>query len=157
MGSPQRFESRAKFKSTPEALWPLVGDTPTLNRAIGLPPIEYELTPRGPGVLRFEGVELRVTDLAGFFYHRLFLRAPADVLVLPPLVDDAGKQRADKRFNTLPPPGVHRLRRPGGQGGNNVARQAILAAKGLPGAVGVVGSSGARHRLKPAISPSSRA
>jgi uncharacterized protein (DUF58 family) len=75
--------------------------------------IEYELTPRGPGVLRFEGVELRVADLAGFFYRRLFARAPADVLVLPPLVDDAGHRRADKRFNTLPPPGVHRLRRPG--------------------------------------------
>src|SRR5439155_9370846 len=31
----------------------------------------------------------------------------------PPLADDEGKHRAYKRFNTLPPPGVHRFRRPG--------------------------------------------
>lgn len=75
--------------------------------------IEYELRPPGPGVLRFEGVAVRVTDLCGFFYHRTFVRAREEYLVLPQLADDEGRQRADKRFNTLPPPGVHRLRRPG--------------------------------------------
>jgi len=75
--------------------------------------IEYELKSSGPGIYRFEGVEIRVADLAGFFYKRIFLRRPVDILILPPLTDSEGKQRADKRFNTLPPPGIHRLRRPG--------------------------------------------
>jgi uncharacterized protein (DUF58 family) len=76
--------------------------------------IEYGLRPDGPGVLRFEGVALRVTDQCGFFYRRTFIRSRTEYLVLPQLADDEGRQRADKRFNTLPPPGVHRLRRPGG-------------------------------------------
>ncbi len=75
--------------------------------------IEYELKSSGPGIYRFEGVEIRLADLAGFFYKRIFLRRPVDVLILPPLTDSEGKQRADKRFNVLPPPGIHRLRRPG--------------------------------------------
>jgi uncharacterized protein (DUF58 family) len=76
--------------------------------------IEYELRSNSAGLYRFEGVELRVSDLGGMFYRRVFLRAPLDILILPPLTDDEGKQRADKRFNSLPPPGLHRLRRPGG-------------------------------------------
>jgi uncharacterized protein (DUF58 family) len=75
--------------------------------------IRYTLRCEAPGVLRFEGVRVRVTDLHGFFYHRTFLRDPVEYLVLPPLSDDEGRQRADKRFNTLPPPGTHRFRRPG--------------------------------------------
>ena len=75
--------------------------------------ISYTLRCPSPGILRFEGVKVRIADLHGFFYHRTFLRAPAEYYVLPPLSDDEGKQRADKRFNTLPPPGIHRFRRPG--------------------------------------------
>ena len=58
-------------------------------------------------------LKFRVADLNGFFYRRVFLRDPVEFLVLPPLVSEEGRQRADKRFNTLPPPGIHRLRRPG--------------------------------------------
>ncbi len=76
--------------------------------------IEYTLKPEAPGIVRFEGVEVRCADLCGLFYYRLVLRAPVEYLVLPPLADDEGHQRATKRFNTLPPPGVHRLKRPGG-------------------------------------------
>jgi uncharacterized protein (DUF58 family) len=75
--------------------------------------VAYELKCPAPGVLRFEGVKVRVADLHGFFYRRVFLRDPVEFLVLPPLADDEGNQRAVKRFNMLPPPGVHRLRRPG--------------------------------------------
>ncbi len=75
--------------------------------------IVYTLKAPSPGVLRFEGVKVRVADLNGFFYRRVFIREAVEFLVLPPLVDDEGKQRATKRFNTLPPPGIHRLRRPG--------------------------------------------
>ncbi|HEY1191422.1 MAG TPA: DUF58 domain-containing protein [Gemmata sp.] len=75
--------------------------------------VTYTLLCPAPGVLRFEGVKVRVADLNGFFYRRVFLRDPVEFLVLPPLVSEEGRQRADKRFNTLPPPGIHRLRRPG--------------------------------------------
>ncbi|MGE3910909.1 MAG: DUF5939 domain-containing protein [Chloroflexota bacterium] len=63
MAPVQRFETRGKFNATPEALWPLVADTPTLNRAVGLPPIEYELTPLASGGSRAEGL-IRVLGLA---------------------------------------------------------------------------------------------
>ena len=85
---------------------PLRGRTPVV--------LEYALTPTAAGVLRFEGVEVRLADPAGFFRRRVFLRAAVEVLVLPPLTDDEGQRRGVKRFNSLPPPGVHRLRRPGG-------------------------------------------
>jgi uncharacterized protein (DUF58 family) len=75
--------------------------------------IVYTLKCPSPGVLRFEGITVRVADVHGFFYRRVFLRDPVEFLVLPPLADDEGRQRATKRFNTLPPPGIHRLRRPG--------------------------------------------
>src|SRR5262245_58542632 len=78
-------------------------------------PVEMVYTLKAPsaGILRFEGVRVRVADVHGFFYRRVFLRDPVEFLVLPPLTDDEGRQRATKRFNTLPPPGIHRLRRPG--------------------------------------------
>jgi uncharacterized protein (DUF58 family) len=75
--------------------------------------IVYSLRYPSPGVLRFEGVRVRVADLHGFFYTRRFLRDGGEYYVLPPLADDEGQHRAYKRFNTLPPPGVHRFRRPG--------------------------------------------
>lgn len=75
--------------------------------------VTYTLKCPAPGVLRFEGVKVRVADLHGFFYRRVFLRDPVEFLVLPPLSGHEGRHRADKRFNTLPPPGIHRIRRPG--------------------------------------------
>ncbi|HEY2910087.1 MAG TPA: DUF58 domain-containing protein, partial [Gemmataceae bacterium] len=78
--------------------------------------IVYGLKAPSPGILRFEGVKVQLADLHGFFHHRAFLHDETEYLILPPLADDEGKQRADKRFNTLPPPGIHRLRRPGSGG-----------------------------------------
>jgi uncharacterized protein (DUF58 family) len=78
--------------------------------------IEYALKPITAGVLRFEGVALRFTDLTGLFYRRTFIRDRIEFLVLPPLLTDDSHRRTDKRSNTLPPPGLHRLRRPGGAG-----------------------------------------
>jgi len=75
--------------------------------------VEYELRVAMLGMLRFEGLRVRVVDLQGFFFHHAFLREGVEYLVLPPLTDDEGRQRADKRFNMLPPPGIHRFRRPG--------------------------------------------
>jgi len=76
--------------------------------------IEYQIHPVAPGLVKFEGVELRFADYCGFFYRRIFLRVPTEYLVLPSLADEEGGQRATKRLNSLPPPGIHRLRRPGG-------------------------------------------
>lgn len=75
--------------------------------------LSYDLRCPSLGILRFEGVHVHIADLHGLFYHRRFLREGVEYLVLPRLSDDEGRQRADKRFNMLPPPGMHRFRRPG--------------------------------------------
>jgi uncharacterized protein (DUF58 family) len=75
--------------------------------------IVYTLKAPAPGLLRFEGIRVRVADLQGFFYRRVFLRDAVEFLVLPPLTNDEGRQKAIKQFNNLPAPGIHRLRRPG--------------------------------------------
>jgi uncharacterized protein (DUF58 family) len=65
------------------------------------------------GRIRFEGVSLEVADLQGFFYYRTFLASPTIYRVLPPLLDRKGIIGTSKNHNILPPPGIHRLRRPG--------------------------------------------
>jgi uncharacterized protein (DUF58 family) len=74
---------------------------------------EYRVHCPAPGTLRFEGVRVRLADLQGLFYFTTFLRRPTVLDVLPKLVDAEARQRATKRFNLLPPPGIHRLRRAG--------------------------------------------
>src|SRR5438105_4932108 len=74
---------------------------------------EYRVHCPAPGALRFEGARVRLADAQGFFYFDTFLRRPVVLAVLPKLVDAEARQRATKRFNLLPPPGIHRLRRPG--------------------------------------------
>jgi uncharacterized protein (DUF58 family) len=78
-------------------------------------PIElsYRIVCRALGLLRFEGVRVQLADPQGFFYHTTFLPKPDLYRVLPALADDKGGAPTLKRFNLLPPPGVHRLRRPG--------------------------------------------
>ena len=116
--TPARSASRSRCSRTAARSRPSTSSGPTRTVHANLPagePVEivYTLKTPSPGVLRFEGVKVRVADLHGFFYRRVFLRDPVEFLVLPPLTDDEGRQRATKRFNTLPPPGIHRLRRPG--------------------------------------------
>jgi uncharacterized protein (DUF58 family) len=74
---------------------------------------DYHIHCPAPGALRFEGARVQLADRQGFFYFETFLRRPMVVAVLPKLVDADARQRATKRFNLLPPPGIHRLRRPG--------------------------------------------
>jgi uncharacterized protein (DUF58 family) len=78
-------------------------------------PLHLSYTMRCPDVgrLRFEGVKLRLADLQGFFHRTTFLRSVVVYRVLPRLVDGRGRPATKKRHNLLPPPGVHRLRRPG--------------------------------------------
>lgn len=64
------------------------------------------------GIVRLEGVRVRLADFQGFFFHETFLHCPIEMPVLP-VLPDTESRRGDKRLNLLPPPGVHRHRRPG--------------------------------------------
>jgi uncharacterized protein (DUF58 family) len=76
-------------------------------------PLRYRVRCAAAGLARFEGVRVRVADLQGLFYHTAFVRAPVVLRVLPVLTDRRASLAATKRVNELPPPGIHRLRRPG--------------------------------------------
>jgi uncharacterized protein (DUF58 family) len=82
----------------------------TAQRPLGLC---YRVRARAPGRARFEGLRLRLADLQGFFYRDLFLSAALEYRILPVLADSQGRPATTKRHNLLPPPGIHRLRRPG--------------------------------------------
>jgi len=105
-------------EALPHGIPKVEGHRRTIARiAVGEPvTIEYELLPEAPGSVRFEGIEVRIADLMGFFTKRIFLRVPQEYSVLPPLMKEEGGQRSIKRFNSLPPPGVHRLKRAGSGG-----------------------------------------
>jgi uncharacterized protein (DUF58 family) len=75
--------------------------------------LEYSMRCATIGDVRFEGFQIEVTDLQGFFYERSFVRTPVVYRVLPPLVDARGQVSTSKRQNLLPPPGQHHHRRPG--------------------------------------------
>jgi uncharacterized protein (DUF58 family) len=75
--------------------------------------LTYTLRCPAAGQLRFDGLRLELADLQGFFYRATFLPVVGVYRVLPALTDAAGHTPTVKRHNLLPPPGVHRLRRPG--------------------------------------------
>jgi uncharacterized protein (DUF58 family) len=74
----------------------------------------YRLSCLVPGEIRFEGVRARIADRQGFFYHRTLIPDGSTYLVLPRLTGAEGQRRGTKKINIFPPPGVHRLKRPGG-------------------------------------------
>ncbi len=78
--------------------------------------LSYRVRFPGAGRVRFDGVRLQLADPQGFFYHVTFVSGPKTYRVLPPLVESDGQASTAKRHNLLPPPGVHRLRRPGSGG-----------------------------------------
>ena len=75
--------------------------------------VSYRIRCKSPGRVRFEGLALHLADLQGFFYHRTFLPAVAEYRVLPVLVDVDSHAPVVKRYNLLPPPGIHRHRHAG--------------------------------------------
>ena len=115
-GMPLSFVSFAE--TLPHGVSTIEGHRRIVTRiAVGEPvTIEYGFQLPAPGTVRFEGIEVRVADLMGFFYKRFYMRLPDEVMVLPPLMKEEGGQRSIKRFNSLPPPGVHRLKRAGSGG-----------------------------------------
>jgi uncharacterized protein (DUF58 family) len=75
--------------------------------------VRYRIRCRGTGLARFEGVQVQVADLQGFFYHVAFVPGVVVYRVLPVLIEGGAPTPSLKRDNELPPPGIHRLRRPG--------------------------------------------
>jgi uncharacterized protein (DUF58 family) len=75
--------------------------------------LRYRIRPPAPGRVRFEGLRLRLADLQGLFYFETFVPAAVEYRILPVLADAGGRPATHKRHNLLPPPGIHRLRRPG--------------------------------------------
>ncbi len=75
--------------------------------------LTYTIECPAPGRLRFEGVRLQLADLHGFFTAALFVRAPCEYRVLPPLALDAEHPTFVKQHNALPLLGSHRHARPG--------------------------------------------
>jgi uncharacterized protein (DUF58 family) len=65
------------------------------------------------GSVRFEGLKVQLADFQGFFVHATFVPDVVVCRVLPAPVDYKGRVATSKRHNLLPPPGIHRLRRPG--------------------------------------------
>lgn len=77
MASRVRFERRGRFRASPEALWPLLADTRNLNAAVGLPPIDYAVTPLETGGSHVEAA-IRVAGIpvARWTEHPFLWRAP---------------------------------------------------------------------------------
>lgn len=79
-------------------------------------PLELTYRVRCPAVAgpaRFEGLRVQLADFQGFFVDVRFVPGVVVYRVLPVLADERGHAATNKRHNLLPPPGVHRLRRPG--------------------------------------------
>jgi uncharacterized protein (DUF58 family) len=75
--------------------------------------LSYRFRCKAAGEVRFEGAGLQLADFQGFFYLRTFVVAPVVYRVLPVMLEAGAPGARAKRHNVLPPPGVHRLRRPG--------------------------------------------
>ncbi|MFN8632556.1 MAG: DUF5939 domain-containing protein [Chloroflexota bacterium] len=77
MAAAQHFECSGRFKAPPERIWPLLADTSTMNRAVGLPPVEYEAIPLASGGSRIEAsIKAAGVTLARWTEHPFFWREP---------------------------------------------------------------------------------
>src|SRR5581483_11986209 len=82
MAAIRRYESRGRFGVSPDALWPLLADTPKLNQAVGLPPIEYTVTPLDRGGSRIEAaVKLGRWPVLRWTEHPFLWREPYGYVV----------------------------------------------------------------------------
>ncbi len=114
-GGPLRLPYAAVADRPPFAVDPLA-DPPTADGPVGRGDaleVRYAIRCRGPGLARFEGLRVQIADFQGFFYHAAFVPGVVVYRVLPVLVEGGEPTPALKRDNQLPPPGIHRLRRPG--------------------------------------------
>jgi class 3 adenylate cyclase len=78
-----RFEARGTFRARPDDLWPLLADTPKINRAIGAPAIEYTVTPAEGGGSHVEAqARLLGMPLLRWTEHPFRWEAPRRYLVI---------------------------------------------------------------------------
>jgi uncharacterized protein (DUF58 family) len=75
--------------------------------------LEYRISCPAAGKIRFEGLQVQVADLQGFFYYYTFIRAEQVFRVMPAWADVKGQIPTSKDYNLLPLLGSHRHRRPG--------------------------------------------
>ena len=75
--------------------------------------LNYSLSARGLGEANLPGVSIKATDYFGIMSARKFIPCRQSFVVLPSFVDIDEVHTVKKRFNSLPPPGVHRLQRAG--------------------------------------------
>ena len=73
----------------------------------------YVARTRAAGHVILAGVSARICDLHGLFFARRFLPARQSFRVLPTCINVETGYPTVKRFNALPPPGIHRLQRAG--------------------------------------------
>jgi uncharacterized protein (DUF58 family) len=94
------------------------GETTADGELTGRRPIrlEYDVYCALTGVARFEGLRVEIADLQGFFYHVKFVRDPIVLRIMPSALVYKSGGPTVKRHNELPPPGIHRLHRPGSGG-----------------------------------------
>jgi len=82
MAASVRYESRGQFSAPPDALWPLLADTPKLNHALGMPPIEYTVTPRERGGSRIEAaIKIGGRPIVRWTEHPFLWREPYGYVV----------------------------------------------------------------------------
>jgi uncharacterized protein (DUF58 family) len=84
----------------------------TLSKSTPLE-ISYRFHCAAPGRVRFEGLTVRIADIQGLFYSKMFVQEVTLLRVLPALADAKGQFPTPKRHNLLPLSGAHRHRRPG--------------------------------------------
>ncbi|MFO0846468.1 MAG: DUF58 domain-containing protein [Gemmataceae bacterium] len=115
LGAPGRFPYVAIADPVPFGARHQGGETVADGELKPDQPIElaYQVGCPLPGVARFEGVRVEVSDLQGFFSHVGFVRNPVVLPILPGVQLRRGGGATLKRHNELMPPGIHRLRQPG--------------------------------------------
>ena len=76
--------------------------------------LSFEAVIPGAGRVQFRGVSVRLSDRFGLFVADQFVPAEQTFRVLPTSASPEPGHPVTKRLNTLMPPGIHRLQRPGG-------------------------------------------
>lgn len=75
--------------------------------------VRYRIECVAVGKLLFQGLQVQVADLQGFFQYSLFVQVVESYPVYPVLAERRGNLPTAKRHNILPILGTHRHRRPG--------------------------------------------
>ena len=82
-------------------------------RSYGSMEIVWTAKARAAGRVRLPGVCVRICDLQGLFFAQRFVACEQTFRVLPLCADVEISRPISKRVNALPPPGIHRLQKPG--------------------------------------------